>query len=144
MVIEEQLKVHHSSFPNTTIQVSYKSEAACFRDLQSDSTRMIIVAKGLNDTEATFFENKLSFKPQYGILAYDAVVVIVNKESKDSVFTIAQLKDILNGKNKKMAVMDGKNATSTVRYLQDSVLRGLPLGSNVVAAEGSEKVIEVV
>ena len=144
MVIEEQLKVHHSSFPNTTIQVSYKSEAACFRDLQSDSTRMIIVAKGLNDTEATFFENKLSFKPQYGILAYDAVVIIVNKESKDSVFTIAQVKDILSGKNMKTAVMDGKNATSTVRFLQDSVLRGTIFGKNVVAAENSQKVIEAV
>ena len=144
MVIEEQLKVHHSSFPNTTIRISYKSEAACFRDLQSDSTRMIIVAKGLNETEATFYENKLSFKPQYGILAYDAVVVIVNKESKDSVFTIAQLKDILNGKNKKMAVMDGKNATSTVRFLQDSVLRGGSFGNNVVAAENSQKVIEAI
>ena len=40
--------------------------------------------------------------------------------------------------------MDGKNANSTVRYLQDSVLRGLPLGSNVVAAEGSEKVVDAV
>ena len=144
MVIDEQLKVHHSSFPKTTIRVSYKSEAACFRDLQRDSTRMIIVAKGLNDTEAAFFENKLSFKPQYGILAYDAVVVIVNKKSKDSVFTIAQLKDILSGKDKKTAVMDGKNATSTVRFLLDSVLRGATFGNNVVAAESSQKVIEAV
>lgn len=143
-VIEEQLLVHHSSFPNTTIQVSYKSEAACFRDLQSDSTRMIIVAKGLNEKEEEIFKDNISFKPQYGILAYDAVAVIVNRQSKDSVFTIAQLKDILSGKNNITAVMDGKNATSTVRYLQDSVLRGTKLGKNVVAAEGSEKVIETV
>ena len=143
-VIEEQLQVHHSSFPNTTIHVTYKPEAACFRDLQLDSTRMIIVAKGLNDKEADYYESQLSFKPQYGILAYDAVVVIVNKESKDSVFTIAQLKDILTGKTKKTAVMDGKNATSTVRYLQDSVLRGAPFGSNVVASESSTKVLDVV
>ncbi len=143
-VIEEQLMVYHSAFPNTTIHVSYKSEAACFRDLQSDSTRMIIVAKGLNDKEAEYYESKLSYKPQYGILAYDAVTVIVNRESKDSVFTIAQLKDILSGKNKKTAVMDGKNATSTVRWLQDSILRGGTFGSNVVAAENSERVVEVV
>jgi phosphate transport system substrate-binding protein len=142
--IEEQLRVHHSSFPNTTIHVSYKSEAACFRDLQSDSTRLVIVAKGLNDTEAKFFDEKLSYHPQYGILAYDAVVVIVNRTFKDSVFTIAQLKDILSGKNKITAVMDGKNATSTVRYLQDSVMRGTAFGTNVVASESSEKVIEVV
>lgn len=143
-VIEEELLVHHSSFPNTTIHVSYKSEAACFRDLQSDSTRMIIVARGLNEKEEAAYQNNLSYKPLYGILAYDAVVAIVNRESKDSVFTIAQLKDILSGKNKITAVMDGVNATSTVRYLQDSILHGAPFGTNVVASDNSQKVIDYV
>jgi phosphate transport system substrate-binding protein len=143
-VIEEEILVHHSSFPDTKINVTYKSEAACFRDLNSDSTRMILVAKGLSDKEAEIFENKLSYKPQYGILAYDAVAVIVNRESKDSVFTIEQLKNILNGKNKVMAVMDGRNATSTVRFLQDSVLKGAAFGANVVASENSEQVVDVV
>lgn len=143
-VIEEQLRVHHSSFPNTNIHVNYVSEAACFRDLQSDSTRMIIVARGLDEKEADYYESKLAFRPQFGILAYDAVTVIVNKASADSVFTIAQLRDILSGKKKVTAVMDGKNATSTVRFLQDSVLRGASFGSNVVATESSEKVIEVI
>jgi ABC-type phosphate transport system substrate-binding protein len=40
----------------------------------------------------------LDINRTYGILAYDAVVVIVNRQSKDSVFTIAQLKDILREK----------------------------------------------
>ena len=143
-VMKEQLLVHHSSFPNTKILASYKSEAACFKDLNSDSTRMIIVAKGLTDKEAEIFEQNLSFKPQYGILAYDAVAVIVNRESKDSVFTMEQLKNILNGKNKITAVMDGHNATSTVRFLKDSVLRGAEFGSNVVASDSSEEVVDIV
>jgi ABC-type phosphate transport system substrate-binding protein len=91
-VIEEQLSVHQASFPNTTIHVSYKSEAACLRDLQSDSTRMVIVAKGLNEKEEEQYKDNLGYKPTYGILAYDAVVVIVNRQSKDSVFTIARVK----------------------------------------------------
>jgi len=143
-VIEEQLRVHHASFPNTKIIASYKSEAACFRDLQSDSTRMIIVAKGLSDKEAEYYESRLFFKPQYGELAYDAIAIIVNRAAKDSVFTWEQLKNILSGKNNITAVMDGKNATSTVRYLLDSVLRGAPFGANVVASENSEKVIDIV
>jgi phosphate transport system substrate-binding protein len=143
-VIEEQLRVHHSSFPNTRIIVSYKSEAACFRDLQSDSTRMIIVARGLTDKEAESYENNLSYKPQYGILAYDAVAVIMNRTAKDSVFNMADLANILSGRHKLTAVMDGRNATSTVRYLQDSILHGAAFGSNVVAAEGSEKVVNIV
>ncbi len=143
-VMEEQISVHHSSFPQTTIDVSYKSEAACFRDLQSDSTRMIIVARGLTKEEASFYDNKLSFPPQYGVLAYDAVAVIVNREMKDSVFTIERLKNILSGKEKLVAVMDGQNATSTVRFLQDSVLKGAAFGSNVVAAQHSEEVVDLV
>lgn len=143
-VIEAQLQVHHASFPNTTIIPEYKSEAACFRDLQSDSTRMIIVAKGLSDAESDAYRKSLGYKPQYGILAYDAVTVIVNRDAKDSVFTITDLKNILSGKHRLTAVMDGKNATSTVRYLQDSILHGAPFGTNVVASESSEKVIDIV
>ena len=41
-------------------------------------------------------------------------------------------------------VMDGVNATSTVRYAIDSILRGKPLGKNVEAAQSSPGVIEYV
>ena len=87
-VISEQIKVYESSHPETHIEASYKSEADCFRDLQNDSTRMIIVSRGLSDEENEYYKQKLSFKAQWDILAYDAVAVIVNIHSKDSVFTI--------------------------------------------------------
>jgi hypothetical protein len=53
-VITEQIKVYESSYPEAHIQASYKSEADCFRDLQTDSTRMIIVSRGLNADESKF------------------------------------------------------------------------------------------
>jgi len=143
-VIEEQIKVHHSSFPDTKIVVSYKPEVECLKDLQNDSTRMIIIARGLSKNESSIFESSLGYYPQFSILAYDAVAVIVNHASKDSVFTMKDLKDILSGKSKKIAVMDGKNATSTVRYLKDSVLKGSNFGTNVVASKNSEDVIDLV
>jgi phosphate transport system substrate-binding protein len=143
-VIEEQIRVHHSSFPATKINVSYKSEAECFRDLQKDSTRMIIVAKGLTEKEAEFYKSLLSYKPQYGDLAYDAVAVIVNKEAKDSIFSFKDIQEILSGKQALTAVMDGKNATSTVRYLKDSVLKKGEFGKNVVAVNNSQEVIDIV
>lgn len=143
-VIEEQIKVHHSSFPETQIIASYKPEVECLKDLQNDSTRMILIARGLTKNETAFFESKLSFQPQFAILAYDAVAVIVNQASKDSVFSIADLKDILSGKSKRTAVMDGKNATSTVRFLKDSILKGADFGANVVASKNSADVIDIV
>ena len=143
-VIEQQIRIYHSSFPDANIIASYKPEVECFKDLQKDSTRMIIVARGLNKNEEDYFTAQLSYKPEDDILAYDAVAIITNITSNDSLFTIKRIKDILVGKEDITAIMDGKNATSTVRYLQDSVLRGSTFGKNVVASNGSEAVINAV
>lgn len=144
-VIDEQIKVYESSYPGTKIIAAYKSEADCFRDLQKDSTRMIIVARGLTDKESSFYQSKLAFKAQWDILAFDAVSVIVNISATDSVFTIQNLVDLLSGKDtSKTVVVDGRNATSTVRFLQDSVLKGMPFGNNVQAAGGSRAVVDYI
>jgi phosphate transport system substrate-binding protein len=143
-VMEEQIKVHHSSFPNTHIIASYKPEVECLKDLQNDSTRMILIARGLSKNESSIFESSLGYRPQFAILAYDAVAVIVNQKSADSVFTMNDLREILSGKSKRIAVMDGKNATSTVRFLKDSILKGGDFGANVVASKNSDDVIDIV
>lgn len=143
-VIEQQIKVFNSSYPDAHIIASYKSEADCFRDLQKDSTRMIIVAKGLKDDEADAYKKEIDFIPRENIVAYDAVAIIVNINAKDSLYTMQQLKEILNGKNNIPAIMDGNNATSTVRFLKDSILKGDNFGKNVVATAGSKAVIDAI
>src|SRR5579864_2722451 len=51
-VIDSEIKVFESSFPDAKINVQYKPEAACFRDLsRKDSTRMIIVTRELSAQE---------------------------------------------------------------------------------------------
>lgn len=143
-VIEQEIKVYQSTYTKTKIIASYKPEVDCFKDLMNDSTRMIIVAKNLTQEQMLFFQNKLSYTPLYDNPAFDAVAVIINRQSNDSIFTIADLKNILSGKKNITAVMDGNNATSTVRYLQDSVLKGASFGKNVVATNGSNAVIEAI
>ena len=108
-VISEQIKVYEASYPDAHIIASYKSEADCFRDLQKDSTRMIIVSRGLTDEENEFYKEKLSFKVQWDILAFDAVNVIVNIQSNDSLFTLAKLRSYLSGEDSsRYVVLDGK------------------------------------
>src|ERR1700737_3781160 len=86
-VIDSEIKVFESSFPDVKIIPHYKPEAECFRDLAGDSTRMIIVTRGLNRQEEKFYIDSVHFVPIYGNLAYDAIAVIVNNTSKDSIFT---------------------------------------------------------
>ncbi|HTQ64141.1 MAG TPA: substrate-binding domain-containing protein [Puia sp.] len=145
-VMDSQIKVFESSFPNAKLMVHYKSEADCFRDLAADSTRMIIVTRPLNKEENKFYMDSIHFEPISGILAYDAIAVIVNARSKDTIFTMNEIRSMLDGTDKKQPqiVMDGVSATSTVRYVMDSVLKGKPLGKNVAAARSSEQVINFV
>ena len=143
-VIEEEIKVYESTYPNAHIIAHYKPEADCFKDFQNDSTRLIIVARGLEKKELDYFESTLQYRPQFSLIAYDAVAVIVNQQFKDSIFTMERLHDILSGKENTIAVMDGKNATSTVLYLKDSILKGEQFGKNVVASKSSEDVINII
>jgi phosphate transport system substrate-binding protein len=143
-IIQQQIQMYEASFPGTKINATYKSEADCFRDLQKDSTRLVIVARGLNEQEQAFYKKQLQFAPKFDLLAYDAIAVIQNKQTTDSLFTIERLKKILSGNENTIAVVDGKNATATVRYLKDSILRGGNFGKNVVAANGSDSVLNII
>jgi phosphate transport system substrate-binding protein len=142
--IEQELKVFALSFPKASIEVAYKSEIECFKDLASDSTRMIIVTRGLDKKEQANYKDQLSYAPTFGILAYNAIAVVVNKKTKDSVFSMAELSEVLSGKNNKQVVMDGSNLTGIVRFLKDSLLDETAFGKNVVSANGSEEVISYI
>jgi phosphate transport system substrate-binding protein len=144
-VIDSQIQVFESSFPDVKIVPHYKPEADCFRDLSTDSTRMIIVTRGLSREEEKFYIDSFHLTPTVGILAYDAIAVIVNNTSKDSIFEMKDIQAMLNGSDSMhQPVMDGLSATSTVRYAIDSILRGQPLGKKVEAAKSSEAVIDYV
>jgi len=145
-IIDEEIKVFESSFPDAKIIVHYKSEADCFRDLAGDSTRLIIVTRELNGQEVKFYRDSLYYAPTYDLLAYDAIALIVNNKSLDTALTMGDVRSILRDSTKKhvQVVMDGISATSTVRYAIDSILRGQTLGKNVFAARSSEQVINFV
>ena len=144
-VIDSQIKVFNSTWPDAHIVVDYRPEAQCLRDLTTDSTRMVLVTRGLTPEEGNFYNDSFHLRPTFGVLAFDAIAVIVNPACKDSTFDRKDLEDMLNGTNTKyQPVMDGTSATSTVRYAIDSILQGKPLGKNVMAAHGSEGVVNFV
>jgi phosphate transport system substrate-binding protein len=144
-VIDSQIKVFESSFPDAHIIADYEPEAKCLRDLSTDSTRMILVTRGLTPEEGNFYNDSFHVRPSFDVLAYDAIAVIVNPASKDSIFEIKDLVAMLNGTDTKhQPVMDGVSATSTVRYCKDSILKGQPLSKNVTAARNSEDVVNYV
>ncbi|MEO5967643.1 MAG: substrate-binding domain-containing protein [Ferruginibacter sp.] len=145
--IEEQIEMYKNSYPETNIIASYKTEADCFKDLISDtSCRMIIITRGLSNKEEKFFKDTLGYTPKWNIIAKDAIAIIVNSKSNDTLFTLEKLKSLLNGSEKdKLIVFDGLNATSSFRFITDSILKGGTIDSNYVrAAKNNLGVIDYV
>jgi phosphate transport system substrate-binding protein len=145
-VIDSQIQVYESSHPKTKIIAHYKPEADCLRDFLVDSIRLIIATRSFSPQEENMISDSLKVDPSMRVMAYDAVAVIVHPQSPDSMFTMEEIKGLLTGRAYpgKVPVFDGLKATSTVRFILDSVLRGDTLTPKAVAAESSEGVIDYV
>lgn len=143
-VIEEQLRVFDSSFPEAHIRVHYKPELACIQDFLNDSARLILVTRQLLPNEAKLCEQK-KIVPTTLDIAKDAVAVVLHPSNPDSLVSVSEIKGILTGKyKKKYTVVFDNEASSTVRYMTDSILKGQKLGANVFAAHGNDSVIAYV
>lgn len=146
-IFDEQIRVFESSYPKAKIIAHYKSEAECWEDVMNDSTRMVIVTKRLTQNEINFYADSLGLYPQTGVLAYDAVALIVNRNERDSVFEKKEVADMLNGKSLMpyKPVFDGIRATSTVRFAIDSILKGDTLNTKLItAAKTSSEVVKYI
>lgn len=145
-IIDAQVQVFESNFPGTKINVQYKAEAECLKDLLNDSVRMVIATRAYNPDEKKLLSDSLRIQPEKMVVARDAIAVIVHPQAPDSLFTMDEIKAILKGKfsKKLIPVFDGVQATSTVRFIVDSVLRSDSLSPQAMAARTSEGVIDYV
>ncbi len=146
-IFDEQIRVFESSYPKAKIIAHYKSEAECWEDVMNDTTRMVIVTKKLMQNEINYYADSLGLYPQTGVLAYDAVALIVNRNEKDSVFEKKEVADMLRGKSllPYKPVFDGIRATSTVRFAIDSILAGDSLNTKIItAAKTSSDVVKYI
>lgn len=144
-VIDSQIQVYESSHPKTKIIADYKPEAECLKDLKIDSVRMVIATRGYTPGEKAFLNDSLKVDASKEVIARDAIAVVVHPGAKDTLMTMDAIKAILTVADKKyIPVMDGTSATSTVRFIIDSVLKGGALTPTTVGAKSSNGVIDYV
>ncbi|MBU6341955.1 MAG: substrate-binding domain-containing protein [Bacteroidetes bacterium] len=154
-IVETSIDVFDSIYRLAKIDPLYVSEGEAINTLLKDSVQVIIITRKLNETELSYFK-KRGFVPPSTPIAHDAVAFIIHPENRDTVFTVAQIRDLLSGKIKKWAELNPKsklgniqlvfdNALSgTVRYAQDSIAQGAPLPSTAYALKTNEEVIQYV
>jgi phosphate transport system substrate-binding protein len=145
-VIDAQIAVYESLHAGVKIIAHYKPEAECLKDLVVDSIRMIIMTRKLSKGEQNLVSDSTDAGVEQLVVAKDVISVILNPAAPDSFFSMKEIRDLLSGKSNKnlIPVFDGLTATSTVRFMLDSVLRGEKLTSKAVAADNSVGVIDYV
>ncbi len=142
-VMEEQLKIFRSRYPDAKIEAEFKGESECIQDFLEDTTRVIFVTRELTEEENKYALSKGIVSKSLA-MARDAVAFITSKKNPDPKFSIVELREILTGASTKyQIVFDNKNS-STVRYITDSLIPGKKLSENIFATNNSLEVINYV
>ncbi len=142
-ILEQEAYVFKALYPDAKPEFIYKSENDVLRLFLNDSIRVAIMSRELKPNEWQILKNR-NLEPQVNRFAIDAVVLIVNQQSADTLITVNQIKQMLNGKIKtdKNIVFDNPNS-SLVRYLKDFSGNELKQ-SNVYALKSNKDVITYV
>ncbi|RVU01835.1 phosphate ABC transporter substrate-binding protein [Mucilaginibacter limnophilus] len=143
-VIEQEERIFENAFPDATLNIKYGTENDVLRSFLNDSTRVAILPRQLTADEAKVL-NSRKLPPIYSMFARDAVALIVNKASADTLITVAEIKKMLNGDTKtgQSIVFDNPNS-SLVRYLR-LLSGGIELKQkNIYALKSNKEVIRYV
>ncbi|HRI58497.1 MAG TPA: substrate-binding domain-containing protein [Saprospiraceae bacterium] len=154
-IIESSIDVFDSIYRLAKINAFYVAEGEAVSALMKDSVDVIVITRQLTADEMKFFESR-GFKPRITPIAYDALAFILHPSNRDTVFTKAQIHDLLTGKIAKWSELNPKSPLSdvrlvfdhplsgTVRYVKDSIIAGTPLTPNATALKTNEEVIDYV
>ena len=122
-VMEDQVQIFESRY-EATIKMNAQSETEVIQSLVKDTSSIAVLSRKLNADEMKIFANR-KIIPKITPFAIDAVALITNKNSNDTLVDIRDVIDFMNGNPSpriKGLVFDNPNS-STVRYM--NTLAGL-------------------
>ena len=154
-ILEAELDVFASEYPRTGIKAAFKTEVEAITDVLNDSVRIAIISRKLSTDEKAIFK-AIKVNPREILFAHDALALIVNRSNYDTLMTMPELKMLLKGNvldwnkldggnlNQSIAIVVDNEASSTVRFLQDSVLGGESIFKGIYALKSNAEVISYV
>lgn len=141
-IMRDQLEVFQHSYTHADIVLDIGPENQVVRKLVNGEAEIAVLTRLLSDWERKFFDER-EFTPRVTKFATDAVALINNVASVDTVMTVEQLLSGLTGSGEHVIVFDNANS-GTVRYLKELAdIDSLP-AEGVYALESNNDVIRYV
>jgi phosphate transport system substrate-binding protein len=155
-IIDEEREVFLSSLPDAHLTPVYTNETDGINQLLNGKCWLVFAARELKTSEVEAMKAR-NYMPRSVKIAYDALALIVNKSNTDTLISVKEFKDILMGKTTNWSQL-GKGSqsgtitvvfdnpkSSTVHYVEDSILGGKAIAnSNVAAVKKTADVIKYV
>jgi phosphate transport system substrate-binding protein len=118
-IVDEEAYVFEQLNTKAKPTIIYKAENDVLRLLLNDSIRFAILSRELTASETKVLKDR-TLPPVINRFAVDAITLIVNKASNDTLITVNELKRMLNGETKTGTniVFDNPNS-SLIRYLKE-------------------------
>ena len=155
-IINEEMQVFENDYPQAKVTPIYTNESDAITQLMNGKTWLAFTTRDFRPSEIQALRAK-KFIPQSVKIAYDALALIVNKSSKDTLISVTDFKNIMTGKTTRwnqiykgstggiITVVFDNPRSSTVHWVEDSLLGGKPIvNPNVVAVNKTAEVIAYV
>ncbi len=155
-IIEEERFVFQKDYPQAKVTPVYTNESDAINKLLAGKTWLAFTARNFRDSELKNLQER-TFRPVAIKVAYDALAFITHKSNQDTLLSVVDVHDIMTGKVTKWGdIFKGSNRgiitvvfdnakSSTVHYVEDSILGGKPIRNpNVVAVNKTAEVIKYV
>ena len=142
-IIEDQVAVFESQY-NATIKLLPQSEKECVQSFVNNKARTIILSRKLNKVEKAIFKNK-KITPLQTPFAIDAIALIKNKKTKDSIQDLSEIVEFIKGNPTKIKglVFDNANSSTTRYFLELAGIKSMP-DAGVFSFKTNDEVIQYV
>ncbi|MEN0056612.1 MAG: substrate-binding domain-containing protein [Mucilaginibacter sp.] len=143
-IVDQELYIYTNLNPEAKPVIQYKTENEAVNMLMADSVRVAILSRELDTAERSVIA-KRQLVVESVRFATDAVALIVNTASNDTLITVAQLKKLLTGQGdgNRTIVFDNPNS-SLVRYLKELTGSKGFTQKNIYALKSNKEVLKYV
>lgn len=140
-LIEGVAQVYESEYKYASFDLLAEPEHEVSLLLKSDSLKLAVITRELNASEQAWFESQ-RITPRVTEIGYDAIALITNRESRDTMISTAALKNLLQGKDSGRTLVFDNPASSTLRYMKE--LAGVYSIAGVYSLQTNADVIKYV
>jgi phosphate transport system substrate-binding protein len=152
-IMDEEVEQFGKLHPEANMQPYYVTEDSAIHMLIDDSVRCCIATRKLTDLEREIIKRKTG-NALHSVIAYDAIALVTSRQNPDSLITLDELRDVIDGKithwdqlkhgtrHEEINVVFDNSRSSTVRYMTDSLCRSKQLGGNLFAQGSNLKAID--